>query len=295
MSPPRWLRRHRHTARGGAAALGVVLALVLAACGSAPPAQPPVMDDAPASMPRGNDVTLNFESVQRERVAMLEKQGRLADAAVVLEALVLVRPDENRAALADLKRSLDAAAGDRLQRARRESKKGDIDAAEQLYLGVLALQPDQAEAVEALRGIDRTRIRRDYLSRPPRIAFARRPGAATTAAAAAAKADASGADALEVEHASMLGNQGELDDAITMMERRLAGNAADAPARRLLANLHFKKAQLLRATDRSAAASALARCLQLDPTHAGAKALQRQLAGDSGKAAASPARAQAAR
>ncbi len=268
--------RHADGVLPHCAALVAACALVLAACGSAPPAPQPPPADRPAPPDGATDAVSSFEAVQRERVASLEKQGRLADAAVVLEALALVRPDENRAALSELKRRIDTTASDRLQRARRELKKGDLDAAEQLYLSVLAVQPDQAEAGDALRGIDRSRNRRDYLSRPPRIAFARRPNGVSSQPSVA-RADAANGDPLEVEHASMLGNQGELDDAITMMERRLAGNANDLPARRALATLYFKKAQSLRGGDRGAATAAANRCLQLEPNHAGAKALLKQL------------------
>jgi hypothetical protein len=44
-----------------------------------------------------------------------------------------------------------------------------LDEAEQHYLAALALQPDNAAAAQALRDLERARVRRQVLGRPARV------------------------------------------------------------------------------------------------------------------------------
>jgi len=171
----------------------MALCLGLAACSSTPP------PEAPGAMPvpveTGSDTSLAaFERTQQERALQFTQQGRYAEAADVWEVLVLLRPDvaAYRDRLEQAKAKAESDAGDHLRRADQARRRGDLDAAQTQYLMVLQLQPDHAQAADALRGIERERNRRSYLGRLSRVTLGRR-GAGGTEAAPVAKSAASAA------------------------------------------------------------------------------------------------------
>ena len=132
---------------------------LLAACAGAPPAAPiavPVPAVAPPTPLR------EFEQHQRERAQTALREGRLADAADAWEILALLRPTDADVAegLATTRRTIAADVDDHLAHARQAWKRGEFDAAVAQYLAVIALQPDQAQAADALRAIERERNRR---------------------------------------------------------------------------------------------------------------------------------------
>lgn len=228
----------------------------------------PASGSGTASLPVSAASRSSFEQDYRERASSAARQGRLADAVLAWEVLTVLRPDvaEYRDALADARRQIEAAVADRLPRAAQAQRRGDLDGATQLYLSVLALQPEQAAAADALRSIERERVKRQQLGRLSRLTLTRR--AATDAEVMADKAAAAGgADRNELEHVSMLARQGELDTAIGLLERRIAANRNDRAARELLADLCERKAdEALAARDSAGAIALLEKSLRLDPT-----------------------------
>ena len=162
------------------------LCLWLAACSSTPP------NEAPGAMPvpveTGSDTSLAaFERTQQERALQFTQQGRYAEAADVWEVLVLLRPDvaAYRDRLEQAQAKAESDAGDHLRRADQARRRGDLDSAQTQYLMVLQLQPDHAQAADALRGIERERNRRSYLGRLSRVTLGKRGGGGTEAAPAA--------------------------------------------------------------------------------------------------------------
>jgi tetratricopeptide (TPR) repeat protein len=215
---------------------------------------------------------LVFERKQRERAQLLARQGRLGEAVLAWEVLTVLRPDatEYRDRLADLRRQLDAAVAERLQRGAQAQQRGELDAAAQQYLGVLALQPEQAQAADALRAIERERNKRNFLGKYSRITLTKRSMAEATMPSAAPQSN-------ELEHASILASQGDIDDAIAVLEKRVAADKRDDAARLLLADIYFQKAEKLAPRDKKAALAAVERSLRLEPADARALALQKQL------------------
>lgn len=246
------------------AALAALTAL-LAACAGVPSGGSAGVPGAGSGT--RNDPVVDFELRQREAAVALERQGRWGEAAQNWEVLTLLRPSEYRERLAEARRQADLLATERLQRARVEFRKGDLEAAEQSYLGVLALQPEQAEATDGLRGIERLRNKRDYLGQPSRLTLTRKPGSRV----------APSEQSIELEHATMLAGQGEFDEAIGMLQRRVDVAPRDAAARRALADTLLKKAQALQASDPKAARDALQLCLKLEPKNSAAATLLRKL------------------
>lgn len=205
-----------------------------------------------------------FEQQYRDRASTAQRQGRLADAAIAWEVLTVLRPDSRdyRDALADTRRQIGGAAAERLSRAAQAQRRGDLDAATQGYLAVLALQPDSTAAADALRSIERERVRRQQLGRPSRLTLTRR---GTEAMVPADKPAPAGVDRNELEHAAILARQGEIDTAISLLERRIAADRTDRAARNLLADLYERKADdALAARDTTGAIVLLEKSLRLD-------------------------------
>ncbi len=103
-----------------------------------------------------------------------------------------------------------------------------------------------------------------------------RVAGAGAGAATAGSATAAGSDRNELEHIAMLSAQGEVDEAIALLERRSAQDRRDPSARRLLADLYVRKAERVAMTDRAGGISWLQKCLKIDGKHPRALALMRQ-------------------
>jgi tetratricopeptide (TPR) repeat protein len=277
----------------GTAVPAALVALLLAAC-AAPPVEPQAAaDDVPPLPTTTAPAQTDYEQRQRERAVTLARQGRLADAALTWEILGVLRPDvpEYGEQLAHARRQIESAGAERLQRAQQAHKRGEWEAATQWYLSVLALQPDHALAADALRTLERERNKRTHLNKfarvltpVPRPASPPKARGGSNPAAPAAPPDRN-----ELEHAAMLTVQGEYDDAIVLLERRLTASRQDEVARALLADAYFQKAEEIAAADKAGAIAALEKSVRLYPTHPLAADRLKQLKGTAPAAAASGA------
>jgi tetratricopeptide (TPR) repeat protein len=268
-APPKTLAR---------AGLCGLLSLALVACGTvAPTADPAGAPAARDDMPLpAQNLSPNpaFERKQRERAQLLARQGRLGEAVLAWEVVTVLRPDapEYRDRLADLRHQLGVVAAERWQRAVLAQQRGELDTATQHYLAVLALQPEHVQAADALRAIERERNKRNYLGKYTRITLTRRSMAEATVPSAAPQSN-------ELEHASILASQGDIDDAIAVLEKRVTADKRDDAARALLADVYVQKAEKLAPRDKKGALAAVERSLRLEPADARALALQKQLRG----------------
>ncbi|PIM50538.1 hypothetical protein CS062_24445, partial [Roseateles chitinivorans] len=249
-----------------------------------------------------------FEQAQVARAQDQVKEGQLAEAAWTWEALTVLRPDNAgyRDSLAATRQLIDSGVAERLEKARAAQKRGDLEGASASYLGVLALQPDNEAAADALRGIEKERNQKSYLGKPTRLTLRKAPPPVAAKPATGAKAQAAGAagkdtaqaaapagsDRNELEHIAMLAAQGELDEPIRLLERRAPQDRNDPSAKRLLADLYVRKAEKISTIDKSGAVMLLQKCLRVDPKNARATALMRQLIDES--AAKAPAAGPAA-
>lgn len=236
-------------------------AAILVGCAT-PPSDPGLASTSSAGASAAS--AAGFEQQYRDRAGSAQRQGRLAEAAIAWEVLTVLRPDSRdyRDALADTRRQISAAVAERLARAAQAQRRGDLDAATQGYLAVLALQPDSNPAADALRSIERERVRRQQLGRPSRLTLTRR---GPEAMAPNDKPVPAGTDRNELEHAAILARQGEIDSAIGLLERRTALDRTDRAARNLLADLYERKADdALAARDTASAIGLLEKSLRLD-------------------------------
>jgi tetratricopeptide (TPR) repeat protein len=267
-----------------AALLAFVFASAAAGCSTTPvPAAVQASPVPVSSTPAAYSAADAFERQWLDRATAAARQGQLADAAWAWEVLLTLRPAsvEYRVAAASLRRQIDAVVSDRTQRAAQSQRKGDIDGAVQNYLAALAAQPDYPAAAEALRAIERERVKRQQLGRLSRYMLTRRAStdAEMMADAKTQKAaTAAGVDRNELEHVSILARQGEIDAAIAQAERRVATDRNDKPARELLADLYQRKAEdLVSARDFAGAIALLDKSLRLDPTDTAAADRLKQL------------------
>lgn len=268
--------------------LGGVCAIV-GGCATSPaptpaPVEPP-QDPPPAPVVVLPPEPTPYELRQRERAQALARQGRLAEAALIWEMLATIRPkaQEYRDRLAEVQKQIEGGVAERMQRGDQATARGQLEAAMQHYLSALALQPDNARAADALRGVERERVRRTHLGKLSRNTLTRRamseaemapndspldavatPGPSTPGPTTKATGIE---ERNEVEHASLLASQGEFDEAIAMLERRLRANRRDDAARELLADVYFQKAESLGPRSRTAAVALLERSVRLDPRH----------------------------
>lgn len=271
--------------------------IALVGCASTPTRAPPV---EPVHEKAPTEAVLTFEAEQREKAVGATRRNALEEAALAWEVLVVLRPDvtEYRERLRDTRKRIEEDVSERLAGAALAARQGDLDGATRKYLEVLALQPDNEPADDALRALERERNRRNTRNKSAHPTIAR---AAQAAQANGEKPVVSNEMATrnDLEHASMLADNGEFDEAIGLLQTRLAGNSRDAVIRRLLAEVYFRKAESLLPLDRAAALAALKRSVQLDPTEPAAAARLEQLQGGAatppaatrprgGKAAESP-------
>lgn len=235
----------------------MILSLALLGCAGNRPAaeapKPAAPADAPSTGPGAEALAAidQFERRQRERAELATRQGRLADALQGWDVLATLRPQraEYRAAHADVQKQIQAQIAERLPKAQAAHKRGELDSAAQQYMAVLALNPEHELAADGLRAVERDRNKRNYVGKLARNTLVRRqPGDADNPksngkAAASKPAPKATGDRNEVEHAAMLAAQGELDDAIALLQAHLAVQRNDAEARRLLADLQAQKAE----------------------------------------------------
>lgn len=209
-----------------------------------------------------------YEQQQRDRALAFMRQRRLADAAIAWELLTVLRPDvaEYRERLGEAQRQIDTAVAERLPRAALAAQRGELDNATQLYLAILALQPLNEPAADALRAVERERNKRNYLGKFSRITLTQRAMAEAEMPANAGTASGGLAGQNEVEHAALLAGDGELDDAIGLLERRLVLEPKDQAARRLLADVYYRKAESLLPRDRPGAVAVLQKSARVYPS-----------------------------
>ncbi|MEO8278791.1 MAG: hypothetical protein ABI564_03795 [Ideonella sp.] len=293
------------------------ICVLLQACAGVP--APPLTAPEPGFVEAAPIVVLPpeptaYEIGQRARALDLERQGKLAEAVLIWEVLTTIRPrhDDYREHWLEAKRRAAAAAADRVQRGDQAAARGQFDTAASNYLAALALQPDQPKAAEALRTIEKERVRRTSLGKLSRLTLTRRsmadaemsppgvpssPGASRSAASAAMAGARDGEktakatppsvpqDRIEVEHASLLASQGEYDEAVAMLDAWLASNGRDEAARTLLADVLYQQADSIAASNPTSAIALLERSVQLNRKNSRASQKLKQLKSAAGQPA----------
>jgi tetratricopeptide (TPR) repeat protein len=277
------------TTRRGRVWLAPLLIALLAGCASKGPG--PAAESGPTAVATEQPTTQEPGSVlpafqEQHHTAALaaEQRGQWTQALWHLDVLLALVPTdaELQRRHAHAQQAAQRAATEVQQRARQARQRGDHESATRLYLEVLSLAPGDAEAAEALRTLERERVKRQHLGLLSRNTLNRRMGAEPPMPANTTPAATSGgADRNELEHASLLAGQGEVEGAIAVLRPLVTSRRADPAVRRMLADLYVRQAEALLPARRDAAVAALERAVQADPTHARAAARLKEVSGSS--------------
>lgn len=253
---------------------GLVLPVVLGACAVKPlPTPAPAVEPAAPVLPEVTPTAVpHYVTLQRTQAEAAAREGRWTDAVWAWDIVLALSPQDlaaqkgRQAAQAQVQ----TLAAERLAQARAARTRGQLDLASRLYLEVLAVAPGLLEAANALRAIERDRARRQAVGgfaraiTPPGMT---RPDAPTRTVA----------QRPDLEHASLLAGQGEVEAAIGLLLPAPGTSLRDPAARRLLADLYVKRADQLAASNRTAAVAALRQSLRWQPGHAAARERLKQL------------------
>jgi len=213
--------------------LAAFAAILLAAC-----AQTPEVPEtaAPAEAPRtvAPENTAQSRAIARHRqlAARYRDSGDVAAAAIEWHVLTLLDPDNEafRRELALARKAASRAIEVELDGGRAASHRGDTDAATQAMLRVLALEPGNAEAVKALRELERQRSARTQAER---------------AARAARSATPAPADSFDVEQRIELFRAGDMTSGLRELKRYVDAHPTDTTARAQISLAVYDRAREL--------------------------------------------------
>ena len=151
-----------------------VLSALISGCATPPPLD---TSSVPTEMPSASVApqprTTGIEQAYLEKAQLLMRERRWADALVQWELLALLNPSAGnyRDEIGKLRKRIRDIAADLLNAAEKARRQGNLEQATLGYLRVLNVDRDNVAAEQALRQIDKERVRRLYLNRPPRMAM----------------------------------------------------------------------------------------------------------------------------
>jgi len=225
------------------AAPALIAAASLALAGCAP--APTVVDDAPptAYTPSAPTTTSspyrNAAIARHARLAAAARdEGDLAEAADHEEVLVLLAPNDpaRRRALQATREAIKRATRTHSESGLAARRSGDLNTARDAYLRVLALDPDNADAVKALREIDSATMARTQGERAAKV---RVPDDVV----ASAKARAS--DTLDVDQRIEIMRAGDLNAGLRELRSWVDANPGDRATRQRIGVAVAEKAREL--------------------------------------------------
>lgn len=214
-----------------------------------------------------------FERQHRQAAKAAAAQGRWAEAQWEWDVVLALKPDdaEARSLQAQAQGQAASAAAAGVARARQAQQKGEVEVATKAYLEALAATPTDTATADALRELERNRGRRGN-AQAGRAMAAMAPAAPAPKRGAATTKTGGEVDSNDLEHASMLAAQGDMEGAMALLKPLSVGPRADANARAMLAELYVQQSDRLLVKDRAGAIRALEACLQLQPGHRAAAA-----------------------
>jgi tetratricopeptide (TPR) repeat protein len=229
---------------GYRAALMAAGAAVLASCAEVPPAPAPapVRRVAPVDQELERAVARHRDLVQKAKAA-----GDLSTAAAHLQILTVLAPGDQtyRRELASTRAAIERQAQERLAAGNAAMKRGETERAADAMLDVLALDPDNAEAAQTLRDIERRHAARTQAARAAK--------AGGTAMAAPAASRQTGrrapapdpADAYDLEQPLEMLAAGDVDGGLRDLHQFVDAHSNDRAVRNQIGNAVYERAREL--------------------------------------------------
>jgi tetratricopeptide (TPR) repeat protein len=225
----------------GAGLLSVGLAL-LAACAEVPPAPAPATRAAP------HDEQLARAIARHQQLAQQYKQsGDLAAAAAQWQILTVLAPGEGTYSreLAETRALIDRRARENLAAGTAALKNGETDRAAEAMLRVLALDPQNADAAQVLRDIEKRRLARIQAGRAAKVNEAAAAASSRTAAARQSTSDVG--DAYSLEQPLEMFRAGDTAGGLRDLRRFVDANPNDKAARIRVGTVVYDRAKELEA------------------------------------------------
>ncbi len=216
--------------------------LLLAACAEVPP-QP-----ASARRVSAHETELAKAIATHRELALRYRQtGELADAAAQWQILLALAPQDEafRRELAETRAAIGHRSQEHLAAGHAALKSGDADRAAESMLKVLALDPDNAEAREALRDIEKRRAARVQAARAAKVNAAAAAGNGSSHQAASRAPAAEASDAYSYELPLEMLKAGDTAGGLRDLHRFVAANPDAKAARNRIGTAVFDKGKEL--------------------------------------------------
>jgi tetratricopeptide (TPR) repeat protein len=236
MSPARATKMRIRTACAALAALG------LAAGCAQMPAEPPAANAAQPAAGQPSRTVADALAQHRKAADSARKEGDLATAAVELQILTVLAPEDATYSrdLASVRTSIAKETRDQLAAGNAAMNAGDVDRAAAAMLRVLALDPSQPDAARTLREIDRRRLTRIQADRAAKVTL---QDQVATRATMRAQSDAN--DAFDIEQAIELFRAGDAAGGLRDLRAYVDANPGNRAARQRIGNVVAERAREL--------------------------------------------------
>jgi tetratricopeptide (TPR) repeat protein len=218
---------------------------MLAGCAQMPAERAPRAVAPPPPVASSKAVTEEAIARHRKLAQAAKAEGDLAGAATQWQILTLLVPGDNayRRELEATRHSIATEVAAQLQAGTSAMNAGDTGRASQAMLRVLALDPDQPAAVEALREIDRRRIAKIQSNRAAKVRAADPAADGARMRAPAAASDAG--EGFDVEQAIEMFRAGDEAGGIRDLRAYVDANPGNRAARQRIGTAVAERAREL--------------------------------------------------
>jgi tetratricopeptide (TPR) repeat protein len=213
------------------------LLFLLAACAEIPTTpQPEAAKTSPADASIASAIAAHRQQAEHDASV-----GDLAGAAREWHILTLLAPGNAQfAARREATRTAIAqGVRENLQSGNAALRGGDADRASAAMLKVLALDPDNSEAMKALRDLDRQKLSRIQNNRAARATQAANAAANRPAPGSAATADAS--ESYDIDQPIEMFRAGDVDGGLKELRAFVDANPDNQPARQRIASIVYER------------------------------------------------------
>ena len=217
--------------------------VLLGACAETPPRPAPPSDPPKAS---AAEVAVSSAiAAHRKEAERAAAAGNLAAARREWRILALLAPGnaQFRAQEEATRAAIDKNAGEQIQSANAALRAGDTDRAGAALLKALALDPDNADAMKALREIDRQKLARIQGSRAARVNQAAAANTSASRSAGATSAPVDPSESYDIDQRIEMFRAGDLDRGLKELRAFVDANPNNQAARQRIGATVYERAR----------------------------------------------------